>query len=327
MSWRERRDLGLETIAQIHEALRIEDDWSIESGLRGFTWWPDRLAQHIWSEESTFFNSQAVFKVHAETDLVKGNHGDIELEHALIDAMKSTALSGIVYEEREDLYRLHSSMYVHADNIEVLRRLLFSAAALQVVEAREIVSDVSRRLNAEPASSAHPRQGARFHPSSLVNAVAAFFSPAGKEPSRWIGAPEWKQTEWAMERQSSSYESDHSSHLQAAFDWGVASATLEVTTADPNPTLGNGLTFRLRLPVALSQQARDRIAIRLNGAERADWLRCHFLGSWCEDQGSLGFECFVPNTSYNPDLLLSLSVAMSVRAQWSAEYYPSLERG
>src|SRR5947209_7596343 len=154
-SWRAPDDFGLEIVSFIHQSLRVENDWCVDSGARGFTWWAGEFAQHVWSEESNFYNCTATFKVHAETDLIRG----------------------------------------------------------------------------------------RGHASPMVSASTQFFRPQGACQSRWIGVPEWQQTEWGMEREAEHFESNHRSHLKADFAWPNGEhVLLDVSAADCNPILGHGLT-------------------------------------------------------------------------------------
>ena len=320
MSWHNPDDLGLEIVNFIHQSLRVETDWCVDTGERGFTWWPGELAQHVWSEDSNFYNSTATFKIHAETDLVSGQKRAARFELPLMSAMRNTSLSGVVYDAEKDVYRLHSSAYIHADNVEVLKKLMAAATVLQLDEATMLAQQAQQSLQAVKAISERPNRGFRKEPSQMLHAARLFFCPQGQAPSRWIDQPEWKQTEWAMEREAQSFQSDHHSELNAKFNWpGGEDATLHVSAKTPHPMLGNGLSMKLVLPVKLDQEACAHKATELNAVERTEWMRSHFLGSWCFDQGALEFECFVPNTSYNPDLLLNLVTGMSIRAQWCAE--------
>ena len=322
MSWHNPDDLGLEIISFIHQSLKVEPEWSIDAGDRGFTWWAGELAQHVWSEESNFYNSTATFKIHAETDLVSGQGRAGRLELPLMSAMRNTSLCGVVYESEKDVYRLHSSAYLHGDNVDVMKRVMSAATVLQLDEAMVLSHQAAQSLKAIPAMSEHPAHGFRKQLSPMAHAAQLFFRPHGQTPSKWIGQPEWKQTEWAMEREAQSFRSDHHAELNATYYWpGEGDAVLHVSALYPHPVLGSGLLVKLVLPVKLGQEACAHKAVELNARERSEWMRSHFLGSWCFDKECLEFECFVPNTSYNPDLLLTLVTSMSIRAQWCAETF------
>lgn len=327
MSWRHREDLGTQVVAHVHEAMRVNDHWCLDTG-RGFMWWAEDFVQRIWSDIGLFHNSQSVYRVHAETDLLKGRGHAKDFELALTTAMRDATLSAVVYDSESDTYKLHCSVYAHNENSDFMDRLFMAASALQVAEAHEIGHHLAQKLQATPASSAHPSHGIRNSPDPMIRAIETFFKPNGGQPSRWIGRPEWREMERAMERQALHFTTDHDSYLQAEFFWPIPAAdgsrqvsVLNVSTAEANPILGNGLIFRLRLPVRLSPGACAHTAMELNNIERKEWLRCQFLGSWCYDDGALEFECFVPNTCFNASILENLSLSMAIRAQWAAEQF------
>ncbi|HZH98535.1 MAG TPA: hypothetical protein VEX38_06150, partial [Fimbriimonadaceae bacterium] len=115
--------------------------------------------------------------------------------------------------------------------------------------------------------------------------------------------------------------------LRAEFAWGVPVAdgpqvsVLEVSTDEPHSVLGHGLMFRLKLPLKFEVHKMAHCALELNKLERTEWLRSHFLGSWCCDNGILEFECFVPNVCYHPAVLESLSLGMAIRAEWVSQKF------
>jgi hypothetical protein len=125
-----------------------------------------------------------------------------------------------------------------------------------------------------------------------------------------------------MDREAREYKCDQRSQLTAALDWPHSPypARLDVSANETNPMLGHGLTYRLKLPVNYSHEQCAHKALELNNVERSQWMRCHFLGSWCFDHGVLEFECFIPNTSYSPNLMVDLATCMCVRTQWVSEH-------
>lgn len=329
MSWRTKNDLGLAIISDIHDALKIEDHWAKDVS-RGFMWWPETHAQKIWVETGMFHNAQSMFRVHAETELIRGGGRAAQYELALASVMNDATLSAICYEPQRDMYTLHSSVYFTQENLDLYKKLFFGAIALQVDDAHRIARDLSRSVRAIPAMSEHPEHGLRTHADPLIGSTDRFFVPYGRMPSKWLGvAEEWKRVEWAMDRQASSFESDHNSYLKAQFPWSVGDGMVElcVIAGEPNPRLGNGLTLQLKLPLALPPEKLAHTAMDLNHQERAEWLRCHMLGSWGFDDNNLQFEAFIPNTSFHEGLLEAQSLAMSIRAQWVSEQFDKWVNG
>lgn len=325
MTWRSKDDFGLECVANIHEHLKISEYWEVQCD-RGFLWWADEFAQKIWSEMGMFHNSQSIFRLHAETELIRTKGHAEQFELSLAEQMGAATLSSVCHESEKDLYVLHSSAFLSMDNQEWLFRLFLAAVAIQVSEAHVLGHTLAQALGATPAISEHPTHGLRSPSDPVLKAVDHFFIPYGRNPSAWIGkAEEWKYCQWAMERQASKFETDHQSWLRAEFPWaGTDVIKLVVTAEEPHPKFGNGLMLQLKLPVVLEPAAAAHKAMQLNHWERTEWLRCQMLGSWGFDEGQLQYECFVPNTSYHVGILEHLTLSMAIRAQQVTEMYSSL---
>jgi len=322
MTWRSKEDLGLEQVALVHEQLKIEDYWTLDIQ-RGFMWWAEEFAQKVWADLGMFQNAQNFFRLHAETELLRGRGRAQGFDLALAQEMKNARLSAICYDSERDMFVLHTSAYLSGDNMEWLPRLFLTAVAMQVDEAHIFGHDLAKTLHAIPAASGHPDHGLRSDASPVLGAIDKQFKPIGQMPSRWIGIEEWKETEWAMERQASSFASDHRTHLVAQFPWpfGEGTMRLDVTTETPHPILGNGLNMVLRLPLNMSPEKCAHTAMALNNIERKEWLRCQMMGSWGFDEGVLQYECFVPNVAFHDGVLMNMALSMSIRAQWAADQF------
>lgn len=324
MSWQERTELGTSLIAEICEAMKVPDQWRVDQP-RGFTWWADDFAQHVWCDPGLYHNAQAVYRVHAETDLLRGRGQAEKFEMELEQAMDSSTFSAVIYDEAQDTYKLHCSVYAHSENVHWMRRSLFAAVAIQVAEAHQMGHALAKKLGGVPASSAHPRNGIRSDKDPMLQCIETFFKPSGSLPSRWEGTEEWREMEDIMERQAMAFESDHATRMNAAFEWvggfGADRTTLEVTTREPHPSLGNGLHLTLTLPIEMSREHLAHLALELNQVERSEWKRSHMLGSWCVHGETLAFRSFVPNTVYNKELLEQFTLNMGLRADWVSEYF------
>lgn len=322
MSWRTKDDLGLELIAHIHENLRINDFWAVDIP-RGFEWWAEEFSQKVWSDVGAFQIAHANYRMHAETELLRGRGRHQQFELALATEMKDATLSAVIYDESKDTYVLHSSIYATDENVGWIERLFLAAVALQVDEAHHIGHELAKTLHAVPATSGHPQHGLRSQPDPILGAIDRSFKPYGAQPCRWIGVSEWQETEWAMERLANRFESDHKTFLRAFFPWpiGEGAIVLDITTEQPHPVLGSGLDMVLRLPLPMSPERAAHTAMELNRIERREWLRCHMLGSWGFDEGHIQYECFVPNISFHEGVLMNTALSMAIRATWSAEQF------
>jgi hypothetical protein len=175
-SWKDRTDLGLEVVASVSDALKVEPEWSVDNG-RGYTWWADDFAQHVWAEESVFQTSLPIYRVHAETDLLFGRGRAERFELGLMSAMRDTQLSGVVYDHDKDIFRLHCSVYAHLDNAGWIKRLFASACALQIDEAHDIGHELAKKLVASAAVSQHPAHGLR---KELLHSTGGWAEPMGR---------------------------------------------------------------------------------------------------------------------------------------------------
>ncbi len=321
-SWQSKEDLGLELVAFVHENLKIDSHWAVDIN-RGFMWWAEDFCQKVWADTGMFQNAQSTFRLHAETELLRGRGRAQQFELSLATEMKDATLSAVCFDSDRDLYVLHSSAYASGDNLEWLQRLFLTSVALQVDQAHSIGHDLAKALHAIPAASGHPDHGLRNQPDPILGAIDRIFRPYGAHPCKWIGISEWKETEWAMERQSSAFESDHQTYLKAWFPWPVGEGLIEllVSTQSPHPILGNGLDMVLRLPIPMSPERCAHTAMELNNIERHEWLRCHMMGSWGFDEGKLQFECFIPNTSFHEGILMNTALSMAIRANWVGEQF------
>ena len=327
MSWRQRADLGTQVVGYVHDCMQVDEDWAVDIE-RGFIWWAEEFAQTIWAEHGIFLHETAMYRLHAETDLLQGRGRAHAFELALMTEMGDATLSACVYDKEKDQYKLHCSVYLTKENFEWMSRLFLAASMLQLSEAHDIGHVLARQLQAVPAGSAHPHHGVRNGRHPMANAIAEIFKPQGQEPSKWASVPEWKETDYAMERQSTSCTSNHHSDLASQLFWGIPDSTgavpftsLEVSAEEVHPVLANGLMLRLKLPLQMTPERCAHTALALNQMERDEWLKCHFLGSWCFDDEAIEFECFVPNCAYSPEILMGLALNMTIRSQWASQTF------
>jgi hypothetical protein len=320
MSWRSKDDLGQTMVANIHDVLRIPDEWLIDRGPRGFTWWAGQYAQSVWSDAGNFHNGVTLYRLHCDLELLRCEGHGQEIEQKLVRFLKDTTLSALVYDRALDMYRLHCSVYAQEENREWLRRVFMAAVALQVADAQfdeALVADCGLK----PAKSPHPTHGLRMDVDPLVHSVTSFFLPVGKQASRWQEPEEWNDARARVGRIAQHAVTDARTYLEAEFDWPgtLVPARLEIRTDEPHSKLEQGLKMTLTLPVELPLVERVHAALDLNERERKEWNWCHDLGCWICEGGRLAFQCFVPNICYSPGMLSELAHDMAIRATWVSE--------
>lgn len=323
MSWQSRSDPGLAIVAQVHDALKIADKWRMDEP-RGFTWWASDFAQRVWSDQSVFHNTSAIYRLHAEIEFIRGKGHGAECALHLSRLMSCASLSALVHDGETDTFKLHCGIYASEENAEWLGRLFLGAVGIQISEAHGKASRLAAQLKGAPATSAHPATGMRSEPDPMCAAIERFFRPAGALPSRWADVEEWNEAHYNVKRLAEKVSTDSRSFLHAEFPWAAGAEngeciTLEVTTQRPNPELGNGLHMSLKLPVRMDEEHSARTALDLNAAERQEWKWIHDLGSWCAEEGAVEFNCFIPNVSYHAAILPSLVHDMAIRANWASE--------
>lgn len=326
MGWRDRSDLGLEIVAHAHDTLRINDHWVVDQD-RGFTWWAGDLAQKVWAEHGVFLHAASEFAVHCETDFLKGHGQCSQLATELIDAMDKATLSGIVYDEADDTYRLCCTIVATADSEAWIKHTFLCAVGLQLSEAHRTAHEMAARVRAVAATTGHPHHGLRGQPDPMVGAIQSFFRPAGQAPSRWLGIEEWENLDRLLERHVSRMDCDKRSRLAAEFpmrDSGMIQ--LVANAADPHPDLGNGLHVDLTLPGKYAPELGAGLALSLNALERKEWRRSQFFGSWGVHDGYLGFHSFLPNTAYHAGSMTALVLSNVIRVEWVQENFTSMVR-
>lgn len=330
MSWQNKDDLGLTLVAHIHDSLKVEDKYRLDHG-RGFTWWAGDYAQSIHTDLGIFHHMSNYFRIHSEIELLKtdGHPGACELP--LLKMMADATFSALTYDSDKDTFKLHCSVYACYDNEEWIKRVFLGAVGLQLSEAQHTAKRLAEELNISAATSVHPMSGMREHAHPMVEADERFFKPWGAQPSKWVGGTEWEDARQAIRRISVKCSTDDSTRLDGEFEWDHGNPSdavkLVITTEEPHPLLGNGLTFRLIIPVNMLEESRAHLALHLNEMERRQWNWCHDVGSYCCRGIDLAFDCFIPNISYAPGILTEMAHDMGTRARWLNEQWQSMLLG
>ena len=131
--------------------------------------------------------------------------------------------------------------------------------------------------------------------------------PAWDQPSYW-GAEEFVYAENVL-RQAGCYCNAGVSSLTAEFPWekgacsailGDSTSLMRFDTQIPHPVAGNGLFFRLDLPLTFDREQLAKYANFLNVFEVNGTDTPPFFGAWCSqlDNGTLTYIGFWPNCMY-----------------------------
>ncbi|MBC8063890.1 MAG: hypothetical protein H7Y17_03610, partial [Chlorobia bacterium] len=237
----------------------------------------------------------------------------------------------VTYDTEKDTFKLHCSVYASYDNEEWIKRVFLGAVGLQLSEAQHTAKQLAEQLNISAASSCHPMAGMREHAHPMVEADERFFKPWGAQPSKWIDTSEWEDARQALRRISLRCTTDDSTRLEADFEWHHgepdAMVKLIISAIEPHPSLGNGLCFRLVVPVNMIAGTRAHMALHINEMERKEWNWCNDIGSWCCRGVDLAFDCFIPNISHADGVLPEMAHDMGTRARWLNEQWQHMLEG
>lgn len=323
MSWKKRETLGEQIIADTYDVVQPSPDWLLNQA-DGFTWWPGELGQRIWTDMGLFSNGRTHYRLHAEIDLVKAGRFKQQLDTMLEAEMDKCVFSALVFDQRSDTYRLHASVYAEAEIAHWINKVFHAAVKIQLAVAYRLVDSICGQVPVSHAVTASATGAVREDRCPLVLEGLAPYISEGHLPCKWLDQDEWRDVDWAMERQAMGWSKSDRKQSFSKFYWAPdpeQSIDLLISAVEPHPELGNGLEFTLTVPLKMSSKHIAYMALELNEYERATWLKTHMLGSWCDHNGTLAFRLFVPNSLYQDGLMHELSVTMASRAAWVNEFF------
>lgn len=329
MSWDNVADLGVKVVQCVKEHLRAEEEWMTEVP-RGFVWIAGEFPARVWSDEGIFQNSRTTYRVHSETEVVKGSGKTAEIMRVLEKEMDDTDLSSLVFDKLSGVFALHSSIYVDDENASWITPVFEQTVALQIADAHRIGHELADKVGAQPAIAAHPQKGLRESEQAHVLRAYDAVKLVGELPSRWKDvSEEWRHLGYLMDRSGATFERPSEAVLKASFHWEPEEdpcIELVIDADEGHPDLGNGLQFTLTIPMRLSEDHVARMALELNNYERREWKKSHTLGSWCNHAGKLAYRMFVPNSLYSDNVMHEIAIGMCVRADWVNDYFMEMKR-
>lgn len=149
-----------------------------------------------------------------------------------------------------------------------------------------------------------------------------FDLPKKDEPSYW-GTQEFEHAEISLQQANLMANAGRNGlTVEFPFESGGMSAVLGDKTsllqlqADmPHPVLGNGMFFKLELPIEPDKTKQDNLCAQLNRFEFNATDAPPFFGAWCvnNNSGGLAFVGFWPNVLYRKGNALNVAVWMAGR--------------
>ena len=317
-------DPGLAVVEHLYKQMQIDPQWSIRQE-RGFTWWGDQLAQHVWASAGEERFGDPVWQVHIETALVRDVCAADPFQ-ALGALNRLASLSACVLDHRN--IRRHASVSVTENNLPFSKELAIHAMSLQAADARPVARWLSGRLQAAEDVSHHPVSGPRPSPDEMLG-VALLYRRKREEgvwtpPIDFIGVANATDRCWvsaAAGTHSFTAELPFAAETPAGAGRRVqpATALFQTWTDKPHAVLGTGALLLLKLPGQFDSKTANFLNV-------ADTLApdCHQLGAWCHrDDWGLAFVSFLPalvfqrGGHYATNLFESLVWHSASRALWA----------
>lgn len=312
-------DLGLEIVDTIGHSLTLDDEWCVRDE-RGFTWWGHELAQRVWAEPGFDDDGFEIFRLHAQTDLLR-DFDPTPASLAKLNALAGFAtMSAHLIDEDAGTVRLAASMYAHSETERWVRKTFQLAVAMQAAEAQNTAALIAGTVGATAAATPHPVSGPRLERDDMLDVLHEIVAPYGELPSAWEG----EEMEWTLDAvRRSPYTvlaTGSETGMSAEFPFQSRTSLLTVTTEERNPELCNGALLLLHLPMTFAAAEGIAFATELSRRELESLTCAHFLGSWLWRDGGLCFVTFLPNMLYlGRGCLLNVVMSTAARAKWVAE--------
>lgn len=186
-------DLGVEIVDTIGHCLTLDEEWCVRDE-RGFTWWGHQLAQRVWSDPGFDDDGFEIFRLHAQTDLLRGFDTTAESLAKLNVLAGFATTSGYLVDEDAGTVRLAASMYAHAETEDWVRRTFQFVVAMQAAEAQITAGVLADVVGATVAATSHPASGPRPEPDDMLDVLRDIVAPRGELPSAWEG----EEMEWTL---------------------------------------------------------------------------------------------------------------------------------
>lgn len=340
---------GPEAVQTLYELWHVDAHRSVTTD-DGFDWWPGHHKVSVRWRDATPRDSYPVHRLSVKTEFVRSTEGisAADIDQLIGRLARMLPCFALVHEhgDSDGADRAHSGTngapdtlgfasvaYLHEGINGWMPHFFAYLTILQPILAQYQAPEWASYLQAEPAHSGPDGPGAPLTSLDEMLTVAdEFYLPAGKEPSRWKGCPEFTDFVTRFGRHEHCYGTASDTGLSLETSFGSDSAIIELKTDEPHPWLGNGLLSTLRLPMPMDRTTAARLAILTNCVEAIQDAQQTLLGSWAfwspnEFDASvyLGFSAFLPNWRYGDGAATNAAVRLLGRLQWIREsHFPNL---
>lgn len=311
-------DIGFNSVKGIHDALKVDDEWSSWDG-RCFEWWGHNIRQRVWSTPGYDDDGIVIYRIYAVSDFVRNVKKTPREVDALLSPFNALAVgSAMVYDPAQRKVQLWLAATVHEDIAGWMNILLSSFTVIQACDASNNSGTIAQILDGEIDTS-----GERKEPDEMLSIVETVFLPQGQSSSPWHGNDELVQI-CEMLNSSNCFSMGDENGLTAEFQFGDNTSMMRVITEEPNPSIGSGVGMFLHLPMWGTFEDAAAIAGALNRAEANNQARSHLIGSWCAktvgENSMPAFAIFIPTALHKPGLLTNMMFSAAGRAAWAGTF-------
>lgn len=322
LPWSPRSDdVGLRIVDQAGYALTLDEEWSVRDE-RGFTWWGKDIAQRVWSEPGFEDDGFELFRLHAQTDILRNFKASPSNLAAINAFARLATTSGYLIDAEAGTVRLAAGMFAHQQTEDWVHPIFKAVVAMQAADAQIKAAALAEATGANVAATAHPQTGPRPTYDDMLN-VLELFADAGTNAPPWCGPELEAMTAQVGGSPYVALATGGADGLTVEVPFQRDTSLLTVRTDESNPQLGRGLLMVLRLAPSIEEAEGVELATRLTQAELETRVFAHYLGSWCWSDGTVNFVTFLPNLAYTGQGsdVFNLVASMLRRARWFAETF------
>lgn len=342
-------DVGLTAVADLFTDLMVDGEW-VERRPRGFTWWSDRLAQHVQASPPVMRGGREVCEVRVWTDIAKDVEPSSNVLNWLAAINMNATLSAVIWNPADGRVADCCSVMVHPGNLGWVRKVLPVVAVMQNAAAHSRAKAIADALDCNPDFSHHPDNGERPEADEMLDAPSVLINTS---KSKFVGTMTRRlealtkriglvgfagQTEFSCELPFTGV----TPVAVTLEDGEVETSLLQVFSDIEHPDYGAGALMTLSLPVRIDSTKCVDVSNKLNCMEfldldqvwRTDSLNSSrqltLTGAWCPDPRSktkdrVAFTTFVPGTIARPGLLENLVTYQALRSRFAAYQLAALE--
>ncbi len=304
-------DLGQDVVGKVRERLgrrshRIAD-WE-----RGFTWRPNGVTQHVWSERPVRREPARRWRVQVRSRLLKRFDGSWSQLEALRTELSHGTVGAIV-RSAGDRSRLQfaTTFHVHDGNAQAAPHLVALVAHLHAAAVRRLArSEPLASTGAVPEVAAAATVCEPISYGDDMTTGAALRSANAGPPSMTLALEALRALEGVRAVPTAP-------GLQASVPCLLGHVGLSRALLEVDPAASDDVGPGMRVVLSLPGYADPLSAVTLNEEELSNHSCTDVLGCWWAVDHVLRHVSFIPMALCTADLMASLVVQAPARASWA----------